>query len=120
LLIWTAENAALTSLDVLNNFTKWFRNARGRPPEEVYVDFAEAPDEADGPYRARMALSTHVPVVEGMDVNEREVVAGEWQADDQIYCPCGHRWQVAEFQRMSVCPQCNRAVLVAVPTSPAA
>jgi hypothetical protein len=100
---------------VLTNFTRWLRNVRGKSPEAVYVDFAEVPEEADGPYRARMALSTHVPVMEGIDVNEREIVAGELQGNDQVRCPCGHQWQSPQLQRMRICPQCNRAVFVDVP-----
>jgi DNA-directed RNA polymerase subunit RPC12/RpoP len=100
---------------------KWLpghRGDRGKPQEEVYVDFAKAPEEPEGPYRARMALSTHVPVLEGIDVSERDVVAGQLQVIYQVCCPCGQRWQSPQFQRMSICPKCSRAVLVEAPKAP--
>jgi len=97
----------------------WFRNERGTPPEEVYVDSAQVPEEPEGPYRARMALATQGPATaEGIDVSEREVVTGVLQVVYQVSCPCGHRWQSAQFQRMSLCPKCSRAVLLEPPTLP--
>jgi hypothetical protein len=96
---------------------KWFRVLRGpRPPEEIYVDSATVPAEPEGPYRARLEAAAQQRTVAGVDVGEREVVAGEWLAGDQLRCPCGHRWQGTEVQRMNLCPQCGRAVLVEVPS----
>jgi hypothetical protein len=95
------------------NLRKWFRALRGpRPPEEVYVDSATVPAEPEGPYRARLETAVQQRTVSGVDVGEREVVAGEWLANDQLRCPCGHLWQGPEFQRMNLCPRCGRAVLV--------
>jgi hypothetical protein len=100
------------------NLKKWFRDGRGKPQEEVYVDFAQVPEEPEGPYRARLAMSTHVTAVEGIDVSERDVVAGQLKVLYQVRCPCGHLWQSEQFQRMSVCPKCSRAVLVEAPKLP--
>ena len=95
------------------------RDVRGkRPQEEVYVHFAEAPVEPEGPYRARMAVATHKPAPEGIDVSEREVVPGELQVLYRTRCTCGHQWETLDFQRMSICPNCGRAVLVDPPKLP--
>jgi len=97
----------------------WIRDARGkRPAEETYVDFAAVPPEPEGPYRARMAVATHERAPAGIDVNEREIVAGELQLLYRTRCPCGHYWDAVHFERMSICPNCARAVLVDAPTVP--
>ena len=99
----------------------WIRDARGnRPPEETYVDAADAPTAPEGPYRARMAMAdtTHHSTPDGIDVNEREVVTGRLELLYRIHCPCGHRWDATEFHRMTLCPKCERAVLVEAPTLP--
>jgi hypothetical protein len=97
----------------------WLRSARDkRRPEEVYVDFAEAPLESQGPYRARLTTATHQAVPEGIDVSEREVVLGELQLLFRIRCPCGHQWETLQFQRMSICPRCGCPVLVDAPKLP--
>ena len=97
----------------------WLREARGkRSPGDVYVNFAEAPTEPEGPYRARMAAATHRPAPEGIDVSEREVVRGEVQLVYRIRCTCGHQWETLDFQRMSICPKCGCAVLVDPPKLP--
>jgi hypothetical protein len=96
---------------------KWIPDV-GRPkePDEVYVDGTEVPDEPEGPYRARMAVADHRPAAEGIDVSEREVVTGRLQLLYRTRCPCGHQWDALDFQRLSLCPKCNRAVLVEAPT----
>jgi len=97
----------------------WLRDVRGkRPTEEVYVDFAEVPTEPEGPYRARMTVAAHQRAPEGIDVNEREVVTGEVQLLYRMSCPCGHRWDALDFQRMSLCAKCGRAVIVDPPKRP--
>ena len=97
----------------------WLRDVGGkRTPEDEYVDSAEVPPEPEGPYRARMAASTHHAAPVGIDVNEREIVAGHVELFYRILCPCGHHWDSVEFQKMSLCPQCGRAVLVEEPTLP--
>ena len=94
----------------------WIRDVRGkRTPEETYVDAAEIPAEPDGPYRARMATAKHEPVVQGIDVTERETVKGELQVLYRTHCPCGHHWDSPEFQRLGLCPKCGRAVLLEPP-----
>ncbi len=101
------------------NLKKWFRDLRGpRPPQEVYVDSATVPAEPEGPYRARHEMAAQERTVDGVDVGEREVVAGEWLANGELRCPCGHRWQAVQLQRLNLCPQCGRAVLVEVPAPP--
>jgi hypothetical protein len=101
------------------NLRKWFRDIRGqRPPDEIYVDSAAVPAEPEGPYRARFQTAAQQRTVAGVDVGEREVVEGEWLANDQLRCPCGHGWQSTPLQRMNLCPQCGRAVLVEVPERP--
>lgn len=98
---------------------KWIRDVRGRhPPEETYVDSAEAPVEPEGPYRARMTKSEHERVVEGIDVTERETVKGEVQLIYRTRCPCGHQWESAELQRFTLCSKCGRAVLAELPKLP--
>ncbi len=98
---------------------KWIRDVRGRhPPEETYVDSAEAPVEPEGPYRARMTKSEHERVVEGIDVTERETVKGEVQLIYRTRCPCGHQWESAELQRFTLCSKCGRAVLAELPNLP--
>jgi hypothetical protein len=57
-------------------------------------------------------------VPDGIDVNEREVVTGRLELLYRTHCPCGHRWDAAEFHRMTLCPKCDRAVLVEAPTLP--
>jgi hypothetical protein len=95
------------------------RDVRGKqPPEEAYVDGADVPAEPEGPYRARMAEATHQPAPEGIDVKEREVVTGALQLLYRTRCPCGHQWDALDFQRISLCPQCGRAVLVEPPRLP--
>jgi DNA-directed RNA polymerase subunit RPC12/RpoP len=94
----------------------WLRDPRGKqPPDEVYVDAAAVPAEPEGPYRARMAAATHTAASGGIDVSEREVVTGQLQLIYRIRCTCGHQWDALQFQRMSICPQCGRAVLVEAP-----
>jgi hypothetical protein len=101
------------------NLKDWIRGVRGeRKPEEVYVDSTTVPDEPAGPYRARQEKAAQERVVEGIEVTERETVSGELRILFQIRCPCGHRWEIEQFQRMSICPNCGRAVLVNVPTLP--
>lgn len=91
----------------------WIRDVRGqRPTEEAYVDFAAVPPEPEGPYRARMAVATHERTQAGIDVSEREVVSGELQVLYRTRCPCGHQWDGLDFQRVSLCAKCGRAVLV--------
>jgi DNA-directed RNA polymerase subunit RPC12/RpoP len=95
------------------NLPKWFRNLRRkRPPEEVYVDSAALPSEPEGPYRARHEAAAHRRVVDGMDVSERDVVTGQRLENEEIGCPCGHRWHAPELDRLVICPNCGRAVLV--------
>ena len=94
----------------------WIRDARGQQPaEERYVDASAVPAEPEGPYRARMAESTHTAQPVGIDVSEREVVTGQLVVVYRTRCPCGHQWESAQPQRMSLCPRCNRAVLVELP-----
>jgi hypothetical protein len=97
----------------------WLREVRGKgQPEETYVDPADVPPLPEGPYRARLAVATHTSAPQGIDVKEREVVAGELQVLYRTHCPCGHQWDVLQFQRLSLCPQCGRAVLVEAPEPP--
>ena len=93
----------------------WIRNARGKQEQDTYVNSAEVPAEPEGPYRARAVTAPHEHAPPGFEVRERQVVHGELQVLYQVRCPCGHQWSSTLFQRMSVCPQCDRAVLVAVP-----
>ena len=95
---------------------KWIPDVgRMKQPKEMYVDGAEVPDEPEGPYRARMTAAAHRPAAEGIDVGEREVVTGRLQLVYRTRCPCGHQWDALDFQRLSICPKCSRAVLVVAP-----
>ena len=101
------------------NLKDWIRDVRGkRTPEEVYVDSTTVPEEPAGPYRARQEKAAQERVVEGIEVTERETVSGELRLLFQTRCPCGHQWEAAQFQRMTICPNCGRAVLVNVPALP--
>jgi len=94
----------------------WLPHVGGKPaPEEHYIDSAEVPPEPEGPYRARMAVATHHRAPEGIDVNEREVVTGRLELLYRIYCPCGHDWATLQFQQVTLCAKCGRAVLVDQP-----
>ena len=96
---------------------KWIPEVgRTKQREDVYVDGAAVPDEPDGPYRARMTGAAHRPPAEGIDVTEREVVVGRLQLVYRTSCPCGHQWDALDFQRLTLCPKCARAVLLAPPT----
>jgi hypothetical protein len=95
------------------------RDVRGKKPtDEVYVDGAQLPAEPEGPYRARMAEAKHHPAPRGIDVSEPEVVTGQLQLLYRIHCPCGHQWDTTDFQRVSLCGKCDRAVLVELPQLP--
>jgi hypothetical protein len=97
-------------------FNDWLHEARGKkPPDEVYVDAATLPKEPEGPYRARLATAIHPTAPRGIEVSEREVVTGQLQLLFRIRCTCGHQWDALQFQRMNICPQCGRAVLVEAP-----
>jgi hypothetical protein len=96
---------------------KWIPDVgRAKRPDDVYVDGAAVPDEPEGPYRARMAAAAHRPPAEGIDVTEREVVTGRLQLVYRTRCPCGHQWDALDFQRLTLCPKCARAVLLEPPT----
>ena len=99
----------------------WLRDVRGKKePGDEYVNFAEVPPEPEGPYRARMAASlSHRATPAGFEVKEREVVTGKLELLYRIHCPCDHHWDAFDFQRMSICPNCGRAVLVDPPKGPA-
>lgn len=104
----------------------WFRNVRGKQEKETYVDFAEIPAEPEGPYRARAVTGARRSPPAGFEVSERQVVHGELQVvhrEQQVLyltrCPCGYRWTSPQFQRMAVCPKCDRAVLLTAPPAPA-
>jgi len=100
----------------------WLREKRGNVPaeQETYVDGADVPSEPEGPYRARIEEASRRPGPQGIDVAEREVVAGQLQLLYRIHCPCGHHWDETELQRMRLCPDCCRAVLVEPPAPPTA
>jgi hypothetical protein len=100
------------------NLKNWLRDRRGKRPEEVYIEFSKVPEESEGPYRARLATAAHERGVQGIDVTEREVVSGELHVLYRTHCPCGHQWETSRFQRMSICPKCDRAVLLEVPKLP--
>jgi hypothetical protein len=101
-------------------FKDLLRGVGGKQPsDEGYVDGASVPAEPEGPYRARLEQSKHQPAAsEGIDVREREVVTGRLQVVYRIQCPCGHQWDSVEFQRMTLCQNCGRAVLVEAPKLP--
>ena len=94
----------------------WIPHVGGKQTSEnQYVDSAAVPPLPEGPYRARMEASTHRRVPEGIDVKEREVVTGRLELLYRIHCPCGHSWATLQFQQVSLCAKCGRAVLVDQP-----
>jgi hypothetical protein len=99
----------------------WLRLVRGKhEQDETYVDGSELSADPEGPYRARLGgTARHHAGSEGIDVGEREVVRGELQLVYRVHCPCTHHWDETQFQRLSLCPKCGRAVVVDPPQPPA-
>ena len=75
------------------------------------VDYHDAPDDAQSPYRARVSMSVDTGEG-GVEVSEREIVRGEMQRVYSIRCPCGRRWFDTAPERLQVCPKCGKAVLL--------
>jgi len=98
----------------------WLRHARGKPETpETYVDGSALQADPEGPYRARLEKAIHHSTPEGIDVLEREVIKGQLQLLFRTRCPCGHEWDAPEFHRVTLCPNCERPVLVDAPRLPA-
>ena len=80
----------------------------------AYVDWSDTPDTPESPYRARLTIPPEESD-NGLDVREREVVRGKWATIYEVHCPCGKRWFNPRFERVQLCPRCNRAVLLNPP-----
>ena len=72
----------------------------------IHPAVAAAPE----PFRADAA------VVRALEARLRQRVKGEVQLLYRTHCPCGHQWESAELQRLTICSTCGRAVLVELPT----
>jgi hypothetical protein len=80
----------------------------------AYVDWSDIPDTPESPYRARLTIPPE-ETPNGFAVSEREVVRGEWTTIYEIRCRCGKRWLNPRFERIQLCPRCDRAVLLNPP-----
>lgn len=84
---------------------------RDRLQPNEYVDWADAPDVPESPYRARLSPTAERSSRE-VEVGESEVVRGEVTTIYEVRCPCGKRWFNLQPEHMQLCPRCNRAVLL--------
>jgi hypothetical protein len=89
----------------------WLNDVSERLKPTSYVDYHDAPDEPQSPYRARVTAALELGNG-GVEVSEREIVRGEMQKIYSIRCPCGKRWFDAAPERLQVCPKCGKAVLL--------
>jgi len=95
-------------------FGEWVERLRDRLGPTTYVDWADIPAEPLPPYRARLTL--HVDQdTDGTEIQEREVVRGRVRMICEVRCDCGKRWFNTKFERLQLCPRCERAVLLDEP-----
>jgi hypothetical protein len=84
---------------------------RDRLQPTEYVDWSDAPDVPESPYRARLSPTAERSSRE-VEVGESEVVRGEVTMIYEVRCPCGKRWFNLQPEHMQLCPRCGRAVLL--------
>jgi hypothetical protein len=92
----------------------WVGRLRDRLAPTRYVDWSDVPDGPTSPYRARLTLPA-AESVPGTEIEEREVVRGRVRMICEVRCACGKRWFNTRFERVQLCPRCERAVLLDEP-----
>jgi hypothetical protein len=92
----------------------WVSDIKLRLVPTTYVDYADIPDDAPSPYRARLTLPRHVTETQE-DLREREVVRGKVRIVYELRCPCGRRWFSTRLEYVRICPRCDRAVVIKDP-----
>jgi hypothetical protein len=90
---------------------EWVGRLRDRLGPRTYVDWSDVPDEPPSPYRARLAMPP-ADEASGTELQERDVVRGKVRTIYEVRCACGKRWFNPKFERVQLCPRCERAVLL--------
>jgi hypothetical protein len=92
----------------------WVDRLRDRLGPTTYVNWSDVPDEPLPPYRARLTLPPDEES-SGTEIQERDVVRGKVRTIYEVRCDCGTRWFNTKFERVQLCPRCDRAVLLDEP-----
>ena len=79
----------------------------------TYVDWNDIPDDKPSPYRARLTFA--LDASDDPELQARDVVRGEMRMICEVRCACGKRWFNPKFERVQICPRCDRAVLLEEP-----
>jgi hypothetical protein len=95
-------------------FGEWVDRLRDRIGPTTYVDWSDTPEEPLSPYRARLTMPVDEDA-DGTELQEREVVRGRVRMICEVRCDCGKRWFNTKFERLQLCPRCDRAVLLDEP-----
>jgi hypothetical protein len=113
----SGRGARSNPLAVTRPLSRLMNVLRDRLQPSEYVDWADAPDVPESPYRARLSSTTERGSRE-VEVGESEVVRGEVTTIYEVRCPCGKRWFNLRPEHMQLCPRCNRAVLLDAAATP--
>jgi hypothetical protein len=94
--------------------SEWVDRLRDRLGPTTYVNWSDVPDEPLSPYRARLTMPADEDT-SGTELQERDVVRGKARMIYEVRCDCGKRWFNPTFERVQLCPRCERAVLLDEP-----